>query len=54
MFKNMLPIEANVQQNPDLNRHLHHSAYTPLATALLAGASRVRSSLRRISTKAKN
>lgn len=55
MFKNMLPIEANLQKNPDLNRHLQNSAYTPLVTALFTGASRVKSSLRRISTtRAKN
>ncbi|MEZ2721613.1 hypothetical protein ACBP46_09285 [Paenalcaligenes hominis] len=53
MFKNMLPIEANLQKNPDFNRHLQNSAYTPLVTALFSGASRVTSSLRRLS-RAKN
>lgn len=53
MFKYILPNEANFSQSTHANPHLQNSAYRPLASALLAGASRAAASLRRLVTKAK-
>ena len=51
MFKNILPIEANINRKPDLNRHLRYSAYSSLVTACIVGAEKIKSSIHRFSTK---
>lgn len=48
MFKNILPNEANLHSSKQTTRHLRNSAYRPLASALMSGASRVKRSLRRL------